>query len=239
MPAGPASRPWRRYLRVSVRGLIVLVLVIGAGLGWIVHQAHVQRDAVAAIERAGGEVMYDWQWKGGRPDPNGKPGWPKWLVDLVGVDYLGHVSVVVGKGLSDAELLHIGRLDRLDRRLNLNDSSITDAGLMHLRGLKNLRNLHLARTAITDAGLSHLAELDLLELLTLDRCTVSDAGLVHLEGLTRLQSLNLPETRIGDAGVAHLTGLIHLRRLNLTDTQVTDAGMKELKQALPNLTIIH
>ena len=28
--------PWRRFLLFSVRGLIVLVLVIGAGLGWIV-----------------------------------------------------------------------------------------------------------------------------------------------------------------------------------------------------------
>ena len=45
----PVSHPWRRFLRFSVRGLIVVVLVIGAGLGWIVRQAHIQRDAVAAI----------------------------------------------------------------------------------------------------------------------------------------------------------------------------------------------
>ena len=37
-----------------MRGLIVFVIVIGAGLGWIVHQAHVQRDAVEAIKKAGG-----------------------------------------------------------------------------------------------------------------------------------------------------------------------------------------
>jgi hypothetical protein len=54
MPAGPAPHSWRRYLRFSVRGLIVFVVVVGAGLGWIVHQAHVQRDAVAAIQGAGG-----------------------------------------------------------------------------------------------------------------------------------------------------------------------------------------
>jgi hypothetical protein len=39
MPAGPVSRPWRRFLRFSVRALIVLVLVVGAGLGWVVRSA--------------------------------------------------------------------------------------------------------------------------------------------------------------------------------------------------------
>ena len=34
--AKPVSRPWRRFLRLSVRGLIVLVLLIGAGFGWLV-----------------------------------------------------------------------------------------------------------------------------------------------------------------------------------------------------------
>jgi hypothetical protein len=57
--ADPVSHPWRRFLRFSVRGMIVLVLVIGAGLGWIVRNAHIQRDAVAAIKSAGGRVYYD------------------------------------------------------------------------------------------------------------------------------------------------------------------------------------
>ena len=36
MAAGPVSRPWKRLFRISVRGLIALVLVLGAGLGWLV-----------------------------------------------------------------------------------------------------------------------------------------------------------------------------------------------------------
>ena len=35
--AKPISRHWRSFLRFSVRGLIVLVLVIGGWLGWIVR----------------------------------------------------------------------------------------------------------------------------------------------------------------------------------------------------------
>lgn len=50
------SLPWQRLLRPSVRGLIVLVLVVGAGLGWLVRCAQIQREAVAAIQNAGGLV---------------------------------------------------------------------------------------------------------------------------------------------------------------------------------------
>ena len=58
----PTTRPWRRFLRVSVRGLIVLVLVTGAGVGWLVRSARIQREAVAAIRKAGGGVSYDSRW---------------------------------------------------------------------------------------------------------------------------------------------------------------------------------
>jgi internalin A len=37
-----------------VRGLILLVLVVGVWLGWIIRSARIQREAVAAIQRAGG-----------------------------------------------------------------------------------------------------------------------------------------------------------------------------------------
>jgi spermidine synthase len=46
--------PWLRRLRFSLRGLIVLVLVIGGGMGWMVHtarDARVQRATVAAIKQ--------------------------------------------------------------------------------------------------------------------------------------------------------------------------------------------
>src|SRR5262249_2149905 len=42
----PAPVPRRRWLRPSVRALMALVLVLGGALGWVVHRANVQRDAV-------------------------------------------------------------------------------------------------------------------------------------------------------------------------------------------------
>ena len=35
--------------RFSVRAIMMLVLVVAAGLGWLVRSAHIQRDAVAVI----------------------------------------------------------------------------------------------------------------------------------------------------------------------------------------------
>ena len=54
-----SRRPWWRRARLSIRGLMVLVLVIGAGLGWFIRRAAVQRDAAKAIVAAGGSVRYD------------------------------------------------------------------------------------------------------------------------------------------------------------------------------------
>jgi hypothetical protein len=119
-----------------VRGLLVLVLVIGSGLGWIVHQAHVQRDAVAAIENFGGIVHDDWEWGNGSLIPGGRHWAPRWLVDLIGVDYFGHVSMVNlwGAHVTDAELLqlHLRGLTDLSY-LTLTDGQVSDAGIKKLK----------------------------------------------------------------------------------------------------------
>jgi internalin A len=197
-------RPWWTYLRLSLRGLIVLVLVIGGGLGWIVNRAKVQRDAVAAIKRAGGEVFYEWDMKGGMEIPNGKPWWPKWIVDLIGVDYFGNVvRVGYGEKISDVEMVSIGHLSRVVSLL-LNGASITDEGLAHVKGLANLHDLYLEGNSITAAGLEHLKGLTTLRNLDLFLTQVDDAGLVHLKGLTNLRFLHLGGTKITNSGLAHL-----------------------------------
>jgi hypothetical protein len=86
MRVGRISHPWRRFLRFSVRGLIVLLLVIGAGLGWLVRAARIQHNVVAAVQAAGGGVSYDWDSRTGVVVPGGSPWAPAWLLDLVGVD---------------------------------------------------------------------------------------------------------------------------------------------------------
>ena len=222
------SRSWRRYMRFSLRGLIVLVLVIGGGLGWIVREARIQRGAVAAIENAGGGVSYDWQWSNERSISGGKPWAPRWLVALIGVDYFGHVTRASFYNATDETLVSVGRLTRLER-LDLEGTSIGDAGLAHLTGLTNLVSLYINNTQVSDAGLEHLKGLTTLEILALDYTKVTGKGMVHLKGLTRLSKLSLDHTQVTDAGLAQLNRLMNLEQLDLYGTRVTDAGLAHLK----------
>jgi hypothetical protein len=233
------ARPWWRYLRLSVRGLIVLVLVIGGGLGWIVHSAKVQRDAVAAIRTTGATVLYDWESTDGQPLLWSQPWAPQWLVDSLGVDYFGHVTYVSGapygallgatfSAVTDAEMVFIGHLSRVETLL-LRSAPMTDAGLAQLKGLTQLRELDLGGTRVTDAGLAHLKRLTQLRELDLGGIRVTDAGLAHLKGLTQLRELNLAVTQVDDAGLLHLKGLTQLQELNLAMTEVGDAGLAHLK----------
>jgi internalin A len=220
MHAGPVSHPSRRFLRFSVRGLLALVLVIGAGLGWIVRSARIQREAVAAIERAGGRVVYDFESNNVAPTPVGrraaavgklaapvgKHATPGWLAELIGVDYFGHVTDVwlyPSSTANDAVFVQVGRLTRL-QRLRLSQTRLDDAGLAHLTGLTRLSELDLGSTRVTDAGVAHLKRLTNLSQLYLYSTQVSDTGLSHMEGLTKLSELDLLGTNVTDAGVADL-----------------------------------
>jgi hypothetical protein len=135
---------------------MVLLLVTGCWLGWFVNRAHIQRRAIAAIEQSGGRVSYDWQWKNGQSIPNDSPGWPKWLVECIGLDYFGSVvGVELREQGSDSTLILVGGLNRLEK-LYISRSSVTDAGLAHLKALAGLKKLVVYDTPISDAGLVHL-----------------------------------------------------------------------------------
>ncbi len=205
---------WRRYLRLSTRGLIVLVLLVGGGLGWYIRSARDQFAAVKAIEAAGGNVSYGWEWKDGRSIPDGAPWWPKWLSKRIGVEYLSSVTRVdIFFSCTDNELVHVGRLSQVDT-VSLPGTRVSDAGLAHLEGLWRLRTLNLWGNKVTDAGL------------------------VHLRGLSRLRWLCLDQTAVTDRGLEQLVRLPHLETLSVEKTRVTDAGVGELQRALPRLRII-
>jgi hypothetical protein len=122
--AKAVSRPWRRFLRFSVRGIIVLVLVVGVWLGWIVRGARIQHEAVAAIEKGGGFVIYDgWNSDNGRWT-NSKPWRPNWLTNAIGVDYFADVKDVVIEDLFDGTLRHVGQLRQI-QALEMFDKDLT------------------------------------------------------------------------------------------------------------------
>ena len=93
MPDQPLRRPWRQRLRLSVRGSMILVLILGGWLSWIVNSARIQRDAVGAIRKAGGTIYYDKENSAERPG-NRRLLAPEWRVNMIGIDYFDHVAAV-------------------------------------------------------------------------------------------------------------------------------------------------
>jgi hypothetical protein len=69
-------------------------------------------------------------------------------------------------------------------RVDLHETKITDADLIVLRELPELRELDLRKTAITDAGLAHVAPLAKLRFLNVFRTPMTDRGLALLAQLT-------------------------------------------------------
>jgi Leucine-rich repeat (LRR) protein len=209
----PTARSWRRYLRLSMRGIFVVVLLFGGWLGWVARGARIQREAVAAIKRAGGVLEYD-SGSSTNLKPQSRHPWaPKYLLEFLGIDYFAGVSgVYFPERCSDAELLFVGRLTQLQR-------------------------LYVLPSSVSDTGLAHLSRLSALSELCVDGTQVTDAGLIGLKAHANLTHLNLNNTRVSDAGLPHLKALTKLSTLMLSGTQVTDAGVEELKRALPNLTI--
>ena len=133
-PSTDSPPPPRRWLRVSLRGLMILVLLIGGGLGWLVHRAKVQRDAVAAIRRSGGTVSYHLLDNYGgdiplRDRPRHLPGW----FDGLGIDDRDDVrAVILGSRTTDADLEQVERLPKLVQ-LVIGGSGVTEDRLDGLR----------------------------------------------------------------------------------------------------------
>jgi hypothetical protein len=138
---------------------------------------------------------------------------PAWLVKRLSDD-LGRFFDRKFKLIVDgpAQLAACRSLPHLIR-VTASGASITDAGLIHLKGLSNLSHLYLLDTHVTDAGL------------------------IHLKGLSNLRHIYLSGTRVTGAELVHLKGLSNLRYLDLTHPPVTDTGVAELQQALPNVSI--
>jgi len=226
--------PRRRWLQFSLRTMMVLMVVFGAGFGWLgmmVKRARAQRDAAKAIEELGGHV----QWN---PPSSGMV---RNVMDsvgtLLGENLSGDVVAIGNWRATDAGLLHLRGLTQL-RILLLNDTQVTDTGLEQVGGLTQLNLLDLSQTRVTDAGLVHLRGLTQLDVLNLSNTQVTDTGLEHLGRLPRLDLLDLSKTPVTDAGLMHFRGLTGLRMLFLDNTQVTDEGVAELKKALPNCQIL-
>src|SRR5262249_9719054 len=115
---------------------------------------------------------------------------------------------------------------------------VTNDGLRHLAGLRELESLDLTGASGVDGrGLALLKGLTRLRYLTLAAIDVGDDGLENFRELPALQFLSLTGTLITDAGLAKIRELPELRTLYLGYTKVTQEGVAELMRSCPNLNV--
>lgn len=116
--------------------------------------------------------------------------------------------------------------------VDLRETTIDDAALTHLAGLRRLRSVTLAGTGVTDAGLETLGTISTLQALDLRECKITNAGPAHLAGLTNLRTLRLSGkdggTTVDDEGLVALAKLTKLKVLGLDFLWVSEKGLEGL-----------
>ena len=131
--------------------------------------------------------------------------------------------------IRDDDLADLSEFRQLES-LDLQETRVTDAGLIHLRNLSKLKTLRLGGygTEIRDKGIRYLATLNNLEELNLDHTGITDNALAHLRGLHKLKSLSLRNVLV-DQGLVHLADLGSLTQLDLDSTFLSDATVEAFR----------
>jgi Leucine Rich repeat len=211
----------RRWFQFSLRSLLIVTMICAIGSAWVarkMERKRLERAAIEAILKLGGNVEYDYQLV--KPFPpsfsrTAEPYGPAWMRRLLGENFFSEVNGVFLYG-----------------------ANVTDDELVNLKWFTEAVCLMLEKNNITDIGLVNLKGLTRLYALSLDVTNVGDAGLENLGGMDELRYLGLKSSKVTNAGLVHLKGLRRLRYLDVSDTRVTDAGVKDLQIALPNCKIL-
>ncbi len=219
--------PRRRWFRVSLRGLMVLVLVVGGGLGWKLHRVRTERAAVAVIRAAGGSILYDYEFP---LDPEimtrvqtvREPAAPRWLRRWLGDDCFRSVAFVRMNQPTDATLAAVGELDGLiDLNLFNVQEGVRDWSV--LGRARHVKAIKLQGWGVDAAAIRGLGTLPNLRSLTLDAQLVKDEDVRPIAGFRALRKLAFCDNpRLSDAGVARLleVGLTNLESFEWTDARV-------------------
>jgi hypothetical protein len=156
------------------------------------------------------------------------------LRDLKRLEYLN---------LNDTKITSLAGIRTLTQlqRLDLRGTPINDAGLEAVANFRELEELWLSGdSSLTDAGLVHISGLPKLHDLRLDKTRITDAGLDHLRDLPTLLGLELSYTTVTDAGVVRFLdqgGLKTCKTLSLARTKSTLAGARAVKAKYPEMWV--
>ena len=145
-------------------------------------------------------------------------------------------------GMTDAGARYFERLPQLTRLSIYQESRLTDAALLSIGKLKNLKHLHLI-TRVSHPeygfmefgkdGLKHLRHLQNLESLVLTRWC-APAVPAEMLSFLRLRSLSFDGCKLEADCADRISAMKELKSLSLNSTGITDAGLRKIA-SLPAL----
>jgi hypothetical protein len=143
---------------------------------------------------------------------------------------------VLAPRITDAGMVHLRGLDHL-WTLNLSKLPVTDAGLAAIEGLPELNGLYLSGTKVRGHFLARMKSLPRLSILYLDGSAMTEDGLKTLSGATNLEILSLDGVPLTPNALPLLGAIPRLSRLELTGCGFLDEEVAELAKGRPGLRI--
>ena len=251
-PAPPPTRPRRRPWRISVAGMMILVLLIGIPLGWKARRASLQRRAVARINALQGTVVYDWhRAKLGQTEPPG----PAWLRNRLGDEYFQEIDEI-RLPLMSVKLMYLQQT-RQAKEKQINVGSVSQESLEKtvveplardqlacLEDCDQLRSLTLTQEfPLKPESWDRLAGLPHLKGLWIEYPLKVNMG-ENLARLTSLESLNITVDhnrvdKTNSPNLDFLARLPHLKTLSISSNDFTQQNLTIISQIqnLEDLTI--
>jgi hypothetical protein len=257
--AQSATRPRRRWLQFSLRTLLVTTLIVGAFCGIFASRLDRGRRQAAAVDvlrQLSASITYEYDRPANQspvivPAASTTPNGPKWLRDLLGVDFFNRVVAVsiappINRLRAEAAAAAIGNLTELEE-LSLYEGpkslfapSHLDDLLIEAQCCATLTKLSVGllgrsidgglngELSFSERGVAALAHLSSLRELTLERVNIADQDWDKLTDLQELTALSLAGSNIGDRSLGFVGQLERLRTLNLSGTRISDAGLRQL-----------
>lgn len=224
----------RRLLRYTLRGLLVLIGLVLAFL-FLRFQAYRFRDP-PQVRKA---VIEDFGGLFGPPRVCA----PLWARVVLGNAYRGNMTDVgfLDCKIDDRADLLFRQLAQLPclRVLILNGSDVSDSSLRMVHKLRSLQHLYLRETSVTDAGVIHLQDLPQLSVLDLSQTRITDDALSVVSTIPKLRILALDRTDISDAGLLRLQDASDLTVVHITDNpNITPDAISALKDSVPGLQVV-
>ncbi|WP_186767542.1 leucine-rich repeat domain-containing protein [Blastopirellula retiformator] len=252
----------RRWLRFSLRGMLVLVFALAIPLAWLGALINVSQRETAfamAVGKAGGQARFDYNAYAAScisTEPKGP-----WLMRAVfGDNIFSRISSVDLSGVRDTSTIArgLGQLTQLDTlslpagpqgdqlidsvaqlphlyQLTLDCSEITPQQMRRLLSCESLLYLELRGAAAADEVLAELPHAVQMARVTIVSGPTTDQGMKSLSEIKTIRFLQIVEApSITNRGFRQLTNAPALGMVTIHGTQITEECVCEFKQ-MPKL----